>query len=63
MYTSWQQDDAPTKFVHLFVFADEAAQETHGRSAAVRAFEDVYGPELVGGPVVFTDYRPVASNT
>jgi hypothetical protein len=28
----------------------------------VKRFESVYSPELVGGPVVFTDYNMVASN-
>ena len=63
MYTAWQQKDDPTKFVHLFIFADEAAQATHSGSDAVRQFESVYGPELAGGPVVFTDYELVAANT
>ena len=63
MYAAWQQKDDPTKFVHLFEFADEAARATHGGSAAVRRFESVYGPELVGGPVVFTDYVVIAANT
>ncbi len=62
MYTSWQQKDDPTRFVHLFEFADEAAHQAHGQSDAVRKFESVYQPELVGGPVVFTDYVLVASN-
>jgi len=62
VYTAWQQRDDPTKFVHLFEFADEAAHEAHGSSNAVRQFEAVYGPELVGGPVVFTDYVIVATN-
>ena len=62
MYTSWQEVDDPTKFVHLFIFVDEAAHEVHGRSEAVRRFESVYRPELVDGPVVFTDYTAVASN-
>jgi hypothetical protein len=48
--------------VHLFIFADEAAQRTHSESEAVRRFESVYSPELVGGPVVFTDYEMVAAN-
>ena len=39
MYAAWQQKDDPTKFLHLFEFADEAARETHGGSAAVRRFE------------------------
>ena len=62
LYAAWQQQDDPTRFVHLFEFADEAAQAAHGSSEAVRRFEAVYGPELVGGPVVFTDYVLVASN-
>jgi hypothetical protein len=46
----------------LFTFADETAHETHGSSQAVRRFERVYQPVLVSGPVVFTDYRLIASN-
>ena len=56
MYAASQQKDDPTKFLRLFEFADEAAQETPRGSAAVRRFEGIYGPELVGGPIVFTDY-------
>jgi quinol monooxygenase YgiN len=62
MYTAWQQQDDPTRFVHLFEFADEAAHQAHGGSGAVRRFEAVYGPELAGGPVVFTGYVQIASN-
>jgi quinol monooxygenase YgiN len=62
MYTAWQSQQDPTRFVHLFIFADEAAQRAHGESAAVRHFESVYTPELIDGPVVFTDYTEVASN-
>ena len=62
VYTAWQQADDPTKFVHLFEFADGHAQEIHGESEAVRAFEAVYTPELVNGPVRFTDYVQVATN-
>lgn len=62
VYAAWQQKDDPTKFVHLFKFRDRAAQDTHSGSEAVRKFEAVYGPELVGGPVRFTDYEVVASN-
>jgi quinol monooxygenase YgiN len=62
MYVAWQQKEDPTKFVHLFIFEDEAAHEAHGRSAAVKKFESVYSPELVGGNVVFTDYDMVATN-
>jgi quinol monooxygenase YgiN len=59
MYLAWQQKTDPTKFVHLFIFADEAAQARHGQSEAVKRFESVYSPELVGGEVVFTDYEMI----
>ncbi len=62
LYSAWQQVDDPTKFVHLFTFEDEVAHEVHGGSDAVRQFEAVYGPELVAGPVVFTDYQLLADN-
>jgi quinol monooxygenase YgiN len=62
MYTAWQQQDDPTTFVHLFEFADEAAHQAHGSSDAVRQFEAVYVPELVAGPVVFTNYEQIATN-
>jgi quinol monooxygenase YgiN len=61
-YASWQQQDDQTRFMHLFIFEDDAAHAVHGGSAAVRRFESVYRPELVGGPVVFTDYLHVATN-
>lgn len=60
MYLAWEEEDDPTKFVHLFIFADAEAQKRHGESDAVKRFEAVYSPELVGGPVVFTDYEMVA---
>jgi quinol monooxygenase YgiN len=62
MYAAWQGEEDPTRFVHLFIFADEAAQQIHSESEAVRRFEAAYSPELVGGPVVFTDYVQVATN-
>jgi len=62
MYLAWQQSDDPTRFVHLFTFEDARAHEAHGRSDAVKRFEDVYRPQLVAGPVVFTDYDMVAGN-
>ena len=62
MYVAWQQEDDPTRFVHFFIFDDEAAHTLHGRSDAVKRFEAAYRPELEGGDVVFTDYRLVATN-
>jgi quinol monooxygenase YgiN len=61
-YASWQAVEDPSKFVHLFTFADEEAHVRHGQSEAVKQFESIYQPELVGGPVVFTDYQLVATN-
>jgi len=63
LYAAWQQQSDPTSFVHLFEFEDEAAHVAHGQSAAVREFESHYAPYLVGGPVVFTDYRQIAAKT
>jgi quinol monooxygenase YgiN len=63
VYTAWQQQSDPTKFVHLFEFADENAHQAHGSSDAVRKFESVYQPELTAGPVAFTDYVQIATNT
>ena len=62
LYTSWQQADDPTKFVHLFIFENADAHRAHGESEAVRRFESVYQPFLAAGPVRFTDYEQVASN-
>ena len=60
MYLAWQEKSDPTRFLHLFIFADEVAQTRHGQSEAVRRFESVYSPELVGGEVVFTDYELIS---
>jgi quinol monooxygenase YgiN len=60
MYLAWQERDDPTRFNHLFIFADEEAHARHGQSDAVKRFERVYAPELVGGSVVFTDYEMIS---
>lgn len=62
MYVAWQQQSDPTHFLHLFIFKDSAAQTIHSESEAVKRFEAIYSPELVGGGVVFTDFNPVAAN-
>jgi len=62
MYLAWQQQDDATRFVHFFIFENEAAHEAHGKSEAVKRFEAAYRPELVGGDVVFTDFNMIASN-
>jgi len=60
MYLAWQERNNPARFLHLFIFADEAAQARHGQSEAVKRFESVYSPELVGKEVVFTDYELIS---
>lgn len=60
MYLAWQQSDDPTHFLHLFIFEDEVAQVRHGQSEAVKRFEAIYSPELVGEEVEFTDFDMVA---
>jgi quinol monooxygenase YgiN len=60
MYLAWQEKNDPTRFLHLFIFADEAAQARHGQSEAVKRFEAVYSPELVSEEVVFTDYELIS---
>ena len=59
MYLAWQEKNDPTRFLHLFIFENEAAQARHGQSGVVRQFESVYSPELVGGDVVFSDYEMI----
>jgi quinol monooxygenase YgiN len=62
MYIAWQEQEEPSRFVHFFIFANEAAHQAHAESEAVKRFEASYRPELAGGDVVFTDYTAVASN-
>jgi quinol monooxygenase YgiN len=62
LYLAWQQQDDPTRFVHFFIFENEAAHQAHGRSEAVKRFEAAYRPELDGGDVVFTGYNLIAAN-
>ncbi|HEX9588168.1 MAG TPA: antibiotic biosynthesis monooxygenase [Bradyrhizobium sp.] len=62
LYQAWQQKDDPTRFVHFFIFEDEAAHAAHAGSEAVKRFEAAYRPELSEGDVVFTDYQLVAAN-
>ena len=53
MYTAWQQKDDPTRFVHLFEFADEAAHR------APRPPSGGSKPSTVSSSptaVAFTDY-------
>lgn len=62
LYAAWQCQKEPTRFVHFFIFENEAAHKAHSQSQAVKRFEAAYRPELAGGEVVFTDYNLIASN-
>jgi quinol monooxygenase YgiN len=61
MYLAWQEKGDPTTFLHFFIFKDAAARARHGKSEAVKKFEAVYGPELLGGDVRFTEYKAISN--
>jgi len=60
-YEVWQESAHPTRFVHLFVWRDEAANRIHGESAAVKKFAGILYPKCVA-PVEFIKYRQVDAN-
>lgn len=60
-YEVWQQQDHPTRFVHLFIFKDAAADRAHSESAEVKQFASVLYPNCLA-PVEFIDYVQVATN-
>lgn len=60
LYTSVQEREDPTSFLHYFLFQDEVARDTHRNSAAVKRFTDVLYP-LTLAPVEFIEYTLVAS--
>jgi quinol monooxygenase YgiN len=60
-YEVWQEPDHPTRFVHIFVFRDAAADRAHSESAAVKKFASILYPECLA-PVEFIDYTQVAAN-
>lgn len=60
-YEVWQEEDHPTRFVHVFVWRDEEAKRVHGESAAVKKLAGILYPKCLA-PVEFTRYRQVDSN-
>ena len=60
-YEVWQESEHPTRFVHLFVWRDEAANRLHGESAAVKKFAGILYPKCLA-PVAFTEYKQVDAN-
>ena len=59
-YVAWQDERDPVHFLHHFVFEDEAAEQRHRASEAVKTFTSILYPETVSG-VHFTRYHEVAS--
>ena len=59
-YEVWQEGNEPTRFVHIFIFKDAAAQRAHSESAAVEKFSSILYPECLA-PVEFVDYQYVVS--
>ena len=60
LYTSMQEAEDETRFLHFFIFEDAAAEERHRTSDGVNRFVELLYPETVDG-VVFTDYTVLAS--
>ncbi len=60
LYVSLQEKDNPTRFIHYFIFEDEAAREVHANSEGVNRFTSVLYTRLVV-PVEFTGYDLLAT--
>ena len=60
LYTSLQEKENPTRFLHYFIFRNEGAREIHSSSDAVNHFTSVLYPDLIA-PVEFTEYSNFAS--
>ncbi len=58
-YTSFQEKEHPTRFLHVFVFRDADARDVHANSIAVNHFTGVLYPNVVS-PVEFTEYQVFA---
>ena len=59
-YISLEEVDNRATFMNFFIFEDEAAEEHHANSEAVKRFTDILYPACIE-PVKFTSYRLVAS--
>jgi quinol monooxygenase YgiN len=60
-YEVWQEQEHPTRFVHIFVWRDEEANRIHGESAAVKKFAGTLYPKCLA-PVEFVTYKQVDAN-
>ncbi len=61
-YDVWQDQEHPTRFVHIFIFRDQQAHDQHSESAQVKKFADTLYPECLA-PVEFIDYQKIASKS
>ena len=57
LYLSLQDAEEPTRFPHVMIFEDEAAEKIHTNSEAVDRFTGTLYPETVDG-VVFERFTP-----
>ena len=62
LYTSLQEKEHSTHFLHYFIFRDENARQVHANSEAVNRFTSILYPNLIV-PVEFTDYDVFATTT
>jgi quinol monooxygenase YgiN len=60
LYTSLQETSRPNRFLHYFIFRDDAAREVHSNSEAVKRFTKILYPNLIA-PVDFIEYSEFAS--
>ena len=60
LYVSLQDQLNPHRFLHVFIFADERAENIHRDAPATKRFTEILYPELIG-EVKFGDYVLVAT--
>lgn len=64
LYASLRDAADPQRFLHLMIFAGDAAEQEHRKSAAVRTFVSILYPKLdpPGAQVEFRSWEPLATN-
>lgn len=62
LYTSLQEKEHETHFLHYFIFRDENARQVHANSEAVNRFTSILYPNLIA-PVDFTEYEVFATTS
>ena len=59
VYVSLREAGDPSRFLHVMVFEDEGAEETHRHAAHTRAFVETLYPNTLDG-VAFNDFLLVS---